>query len=104
MELLPNHMNIVEVKTPGRWFKLVKVINVLFFISLIEPFFRTRPNSVVLVALVLGGVANAVVYKFQPNKRAFSTIIWGFYAFWLFVILHYYSHFIPLSRLTSTIK
>jgi Na+-translocating ferredoxin:NAD+ oxidoreductase RnfD subunit len=65
---------------------LVKVINVLCFISLLEVYVRERSEYVVDISFIVGCIANAIVYKLQPQDRFFSTII-GLYYICLFVAL-----------------
>ena len=61
--------------------KLVKIINVLCLVSLLEPIIRTRPEYILDICLAVGCVTNIIVYKYQPNYRLFLKLIGVFYLF-----------------------
>jgi hypothetical protein len=63
------------------WFKLVKIINVLCLVSLLEPIIRPRPEYILDICLAVGCVTNFIVFKYQPNDRLFSKLIGVFYLF-----------------------
>ena len=63
------------------WFKLVKIINVLCFVSLLEPIIRARPEYILDISLVVGCLTNIIVYKYQPTDRFFSKLIGVCYLF-----------------------
>ena len=74
-------MSQEKTQTRRLWFRLVKIINVLCFLSLLEPFFRERPEYVLDISLIVGCITNVIVYKRQPNNRFLSRLIWLYYLF-----------------------
>jgi hypothetical protein len=70
-----------ELPRNRRWFKLVKVINLLCCALLLEPLFRSRPEYILDIALIVGCAANFVVYKYQTEDRFISKVIWIYYLF-----------------------